>query len=582
MKTANAYLFFLALVLTLSSCKAQEKAVQTAAKAEQQEASPEQKRRNAQLFADGVRERLIGNHEKAFVLFEQALEADPNDHASMYELAELHANKGNIGHSLKLMEKAIGLEAENTWYLVRIAQIYKHIGDYNAYAEVFKKLSKMYPTNPEYFSELSSALVLQGKYEEAIQVYEQIENQIGINEILSLQKHGIYLMMDQSRKAVLEIEKLADANPYETRYQAMLAELYIKYGPKEKAMEAYNRIKLIDPDDPFVNISISEYYSGLGENEKAFSYLHKAFKNENLDVDTKIQVLVFWLRGNEEQPELEKNIKTLVTALVETHPQSARAYHMLAEVQYRQEEFELARDNFLKSISLDSSVFMVWENLLLAHVVLFDFEGLERDGKRTIELFPEQPVPYYFTAVAKFQNKNYEEALRVAETGRRFVVGNERLRGEFFAITGDIQQKLGNHAASDQAYDRALAVNPMNSTVLNNYAYYLSLRRERLTEAEEMSRRAVDQRPDVPAYLDTYAWIMYKKGNYTEARTWLEKALEHIDEEDDNAVILEHYGDILYKLGEKEKALEYWKKALEAGEASEFIEKKVRDGKLYE
>jgi tetratricopeptide (TPR) repeat protein len=574
------YLFVLLLLMGFVSCKTQEQAVSKEPKPEQEEVSVELKKRNAKLFADGVRERLTGNTAKSFQLFEQALEADPNDHASMYELAEMQANKGNMQKALQLMEKAVELDPDNSWYLVRIAQIYKHIGNYEAYADVFYMLTEMHPANPEYFSELSSALVLQGKFADALKVYEQIEKQIGANELLSLQKHNIYKAMDKPEAAIAEIQKLVDAFPYETRYHAMLAELYMEYGSKEKALAAYETIKSINPDDPYVHISLYEYYIGVGNQQEAFRELVLAFENKNLDVDTKIQILIFWLRETEQQEEAVSQAHMLVETLVEAHPESARAYHMLAEMQFRDEKYELARHNFYQSIAIDSSVFMVWENLLFVHINLLDFAALEQDGKRTTELFPEQPVPYYFTAVAKYQNGKYEEALQTAERGRRFVVGNDLLLGEFFTIIGDTQHKLGKHEASDAAYNKSLSINAENATVLNNYAYYLSLRNEQLEKAEEMARKAVELRPEVSAYLDTYAWIMYKKGRYEEARTWIEKALEHLEE--DSATILEHYGDILFKLGEKELALDYWKKAQTAGEASDFIDRKVKDGMLYE
>jgi tetratricopeptide (TPR) repeat protein len=546
----------------------------------QQEVSAENKRRNARLFADGVRERITGNNQRAVTLFEQALEADPNDHASMYELAELYANEGNINKALKMMEKAVALEPSNSWYLVRIAQIYKYLGNYEAYANAFYKLVDMHPNNPEYYNELSSALILQGKFKEALQVYNQIEAQIGVNEILSLQKQSIYLTMDQPANAIAELKKLADAFPFEPRYLSMLARLYMTYGPSNKALEVFEKIKQFDPEDPFIHISLSEYYLAEGDKTKAFEELLMAFGNIYLDVDTKIQILLIWLRGSEEADELEDKTLKLVSMLVKTHPESSRAHHMMAEVYYRESDFELAQQSFINSVSIDSSVYVVWENLLFTDIQLLDFEMLESHSIRANLLFPEQPVPYYFAAVAKYQQGKYAEALRMAENGRRFVVGNDRLLGEFFAMIGDIQYKLGNTTASDQAYDRALVINPLNVTVLNNYAYYLSLRGEKLEKAEEMSRQAVEQSPDVSAYLDTYAWIMYKKGRYEEALVWIEKAMDSLTE--DNGVILEHYGDILYKLGQKESALEYWKKAQEAGEASDFIDRKVAEGILYE
>lgn len=45
----------------------------------------------------------------------------------------------------------------------------------------------------------------------------------------------------------------------------------------------------------------------------------------------------------------------------------------------------------------------------------------------------------------------------------------------------------------------------------------------------------------------------------------------------------EHLGDILYKLDDTKNAVKNWKKAKKAGgEVSEFLDKKIKDEKLYE
>ena len=61
---------------------------------------------------------------------------------------------------------------------------------------------------------------------------------------------------------------------------------------------------------------------------------------------------------------------------------------------------------------------------------------------------------------------------------------------------------------------------------------------------------------------------------------WIEKALEHGG--DKSAVIVDHYGDILFKLDLKEDAMKSWIKAKELGLESDFIDKKIRDKKIYE
>ena len=96
-----------------------------------------------------------------------------------------------------------------------------------------------------------------------------------------------------------------------------------------------------------------------------------------------------------------------------------------------------------------------------------------------------------------------------------------------------------------------------------------------------MASKATQISPDNPSFQDTFGWVLYKLGEYQEAEKWIKKALDN--EEADSAVLLEHYGDVLFRLDRKSEALEYWQKARDAGgEASEFLDKKIKDKKLYE
>ena len=82
---------------------------------------------------------------------------------------------------------------------------------------------------------------------------------------------------------------------------------------------------------------------------------------------------------------------------------------------------------------------------------------------------------------------------------------------------------------------------------LNNYAYYLSERGERLTKAEEMSFKTIKAEPKNSTYLDTYAWILYMEERYAEAQIYIEQAIQNMDETQDNSVILEHAEKIKLK-----------------------------------
>jgi tetratricopeptide (TPR) repeat protein len=205
---------------------------------------------------------------------------------------------------------------------------------------------------------------------------------------------------------------------------------------------------------------------------------------------------------------------------------------------------------------------------------------LASDSEEAIDLFPNYPLPYFFAGIGNFQLKDFVKARAYLESGKDYVVGNDPLLEQFYSSLGDTYNELKMYEASYEAYDNALKINPENSIVLNNYSYYLSLRAEKLDKAETMSRKSVDLDPYNHNNLDTHAWVLYQLEKYDDALEWIEKAYRNGG--DSSGVVLEHYGDILYKLGKKDEAFDYWNKAKEQQDYSEFLDKKIKDKKLYE
>ena len=163
--------------------------------------------------------------------------------------------------------------------------------------------------------------------------------------------------------------------------------------------------------------------------------------------------------------------------------------------------------------------------------------------------------------------------------GVEFVLDNKMLLLEFYSSLADSYHAIKEHKLSDEYYEKSLVIDSNNVLVLNNYAYYLSLRKINLEKAKKMSYKCNELEKDNGTYQDTYAWILYELADYEQAKIWMQKSLANGS--DGSAVVVEHYGDILYKLGNIEGAILEWKKAKNLGEASKFLDKKIEDGKLY-
>jgi Tfp pilus assembly protein PilF len=168
------------------------------------------------------------------------------------------------------------------------------------------------------------------------------------------------------------------------------------------------------------------------------------------------------------------------------------------------------------------------------------------------------------------------------EIGKKFSTSNPSLTSLFNGQLGDSYYYLKDYKKSDSAYEAVLKFDPDDDHVLNNYSYFLSLRKENLDYAEKLSAKLIEQHPNDPTYLDTRAWVLFNLGKVDEAKKVIEKALEHKDKITGD--IVEHYGDILYKLGKSKEAMEQWKKAKEMGnsENPNRLDKKISQGKLYE
>lgn len=534
---------------------------------------------NRGTYFEAVKQKILGNYDQALKLFNDYAVTHPDDASTYYEMADIHSIRNDLGKATENAEKAVSLDGNNKWYRILLFQLYQSQSRYAEAGEIIGQLLAGEPENLEYIQEMALNYIYDGKLKEAIKIYDDLETRIGITEEVSLQKQRLYLLMGKTDKAIGELEALSAAFPEESRYLEMLAEMYMSDEEPEKALQTYQKVLQIDPDNPYINISLADYYRKKGEKEKSFDYLKAGFGNPNLDIDTKVQILLAYYTVNELYSDRKEEAFALAELMIGAHPEDPKAWSIYADLLYQDERLTEARDAFHKVIAIDSSKYLVWEQLLIVQSELSNFKAMMNEGERAIALFPQQPLLYLFAGAGRFQQKDYDKAAEHFSNGIKFTLANNKLLEQFYSYLGDTYFQLEDHQASDDAYEKALRINPSNSLVLNNYAYYLSLRKENLDKAEEMARKATDLDPENSSNQDTYGWVLFQQGKYEDAKVWIARALEN---ENESAVVVEHYGDVLWMLGDKKEAVKYWEKALKLGEGSEFLERKVLEKSYFD
>ncbi len=564
----------LILIIIFLSFSATSQTKRSKRKHKQKELTEKQRYEEADLFAQGIIKKETGNLQEALGLFELALEINPNDAAALYESARVLISMGRSDEGLVAANKAITIDPNNIWYKEYYAKASRINENYDDYVHAYEELVEGNPYDLNFLYELAFAYQFTGDYKNAILSYNKLEDIVGVNERMTIQKVEFHTKLGNPEEGIIEYEKLIATNPDDPRYYALLAEYCTKNNFDEKALWAYKKIVEINPNDPYVHISLADYYDKSGKKDLAFNELKLGLANPELDLKTKINILVGYYRGvlTDEQ---KKQALELSEILLTVHKGDPVANTFYASMLYENKEYEKAQPLFREIVKSGDASYVAWEQLLFCDLYLEDNEALANDSEECIDYFPNYPLPYFFAGVGNFQLKDYVKAKAFLESGKEFVVNNNALLEQFYSTLGDTYNELESYDASYAAYDKVLKLNPNNTVVLNNYSYYLSLRNEHLDKAKEMSKKSVELDPYNSNNLDTYAWVLYKLEDYKGALEWIEKAYNNSGSA--SGVVLEHYGDILIKLGEKEEAVKYWKLAREKNDYSEFLEGKIAD-----
>jgi tetratricopeptide (TPR) repeat protein len=437
----------------------------------------------------------------------------------------------------------------------------------------------------EHLYELAAVYLQNNQLDDALGVYTRAEAALGITELSSLQKQRIYLIKGKLNEAISEGEKLIRAYPDEERYVMGLAETLAQHGRSPAAISYLEKFIADHPDAVSSKMLLAGLYRESGQEQKSREYILSVFDDPQIEVGSKVLMLGTYnaaLSQNKTKkindPNLENFVKILFEKLEASYPHDAEVHLVGGDLYLMLEKNEDARNEYSKAVHLGANGLEAWQNLLFLETQAGLSDSVIVHSEQALELFPNQGMIYYFEGVAHLRKRNYHEAAQILEQSKKLSTSNPNLMGEICSMLGDAYNALKENEKSDRAFEDALAINPNNEYVLNNYSYYLALRKANLEKAERMSSLLVKNRPDNVSYLDTYAWVLYQEGKYKEARKTMEKVFPLGKT---NAVHYEHYGDILYQLGDIDEAVEQWQKAKSLNSNSEVLNKKITNRKIY-
>lgn len=523
--------------------------------------SYEQRRKYDYFFLEALRLKQKGEYDAAFELYRHCLDIYPNSAPALYEISQFYMALGQENKGEASLKLAVHSDESNFWYKQTLASFYQRKRDWAKAIAVYDDMAHQFPSRLEPLMALVDLYNQTKSYAQVISVLNRLEELDGKSEQISMEKFRMYLLMDNQEQAFNEIESLSKEYPYDLRYQTILGDVYLNNHKPDEAYAVYQRILKEEPGYAPALLSMASYYKQLGQDSLYQSQINAILLNENVESDTKMDIMRQLILQSEQTTKDSTQIVSLFKEILARPQQNADLSMLCAQYMITKHMDKESVPVLNQVLSLDPENKPARLQLLSYAIRDNNLDEVIRVATPALEYNPDAMEFYYYLGLAYYQKDEEDKALEIFQKGLKQVneKSDKNIVSDFYAILGDLYHSKEMKAEAYAAYDSSLVYNPDNIGTLNNYAYYLSVERTHLDKAEEMSYKTVKAEPENATYLDTYAWILFEKKRYTEARIYIEQAMRNGG--DSSQVIVEHCGDIYYMMGEKEKAVEYWKKA---------------------
>ena len=529
------------------------------------------------FFLEAIVQRQKGNNDAAFDLLQHCIKLNPKAAEAYYFLAQYYQLLKNDSLAGQNYLKAAELEPDNTVFLETVAQWYVNQQDYDNAIKAVERLYNEDKSRDDLLEMLCELYQQTENYPKAIETLNRIEAAEGKSERLSYSKSEIFTKQGLKQAAISEMEALARQYPNDLNYKGMYADMLLRNDEEQQALRLYNEILAEEPDNTRALVSLRSYYRVQGETELADSLTERILLNPSTTTEQRVYLMRQMVGESEraggdstqvlemfhkllQQPQKNADIATLCAAYMSLKEMPRDTIGAMLHT-----VLQIAPDNAGARLQLVS---YAWDRKDLDEVV-----SLCQDAR---QYNPEEMAFYYYQGMAFYQKDQRDQALEAFQNGISVITqeSNPAIVSDFYAVMGDLLHQKGLTQQAFEAYDSCLQWKDDNIMCMNNYAYYLSELGQQLDKAEQMSYKTIKVAPKNATYLDTYAWILFMKERYAEAKIYIDQALQN--DSDSSAVIIEHAGDIYAKGGNVERAVALWQQAQEIDPDNKILNRKIK------
>ena len=537
--------------------------------------------------------RLAEDYSSALDLYRHCLDINPEAPEALYNIGLLYLYMRSDSIGTSYIRQACERDTNNPYYLETLAALYLNKRDAESAIPVLEKMASLQSRRSDILSQLASLYSTVGDNDKAIGALNRIELLEGVSPQVTVEKFRLYKEKGQLDSAFVQLQALCEESPHDMNLRVIVGNQYMQAGDTVKALEIYDEVRRQEPANTGLQLAMLDYYRDSEQDERYNKVRDSLLFCPDSPTQLRTIMLQSYISDVQRDSTYAPRLVAAFDTLLARPQQDAQVLIMKAAYQvYSKQPQEALCQTMRQVLEVEPGNETALRELLQYYAEQNDEKGVEDISRRGLNYHPEEIAYAYYLGMALAEQKKLTDAADVLQQGLRvrteFV--SERLVSNVFGVLGDIYYQQGKEAEAFAAYDSALVYMEDNIMCLNNYAYYLSLKGEQLDRAEEMSYRTIRQEPENITYLDTYAWILFMKGDYAHARTYMDKVVdpkltdeELLSNERLLGNLIEHAGDVYANCGEQETALRLWKLAKQKDDntCTPLLRKKIKRKKYF-
>lgn len=531
------------------------------------------------MFQEGMRHYIKEDFAEAILVWESLVSTMPNEPAIAFYLAKAHLAEKNTKSALVYARKAHELSPYSLDYGLFFAEQLLADKQISAALTCLNQLSQYDESHPEVNLLFAQAYLWSEQGALALKALDRADAYVGEYPAIIRTKEFIWLKQKRLLEALKAGERLLDLEEGEQILTWDQMDLAWDLSQADSIQTQLKALQLRHPDQGKLALLLTNSYVHQKNFESSLEQLRLAAADHEVlpSLIAQVTMKVFEL--------IDDSIKWEQANLLASHwlslyPEEPRFLAIQGDLYVSATKLEEGQRFYLRAARMGEPKYEVWQRIIQLDFELNAIDSASIHAKEALLHFPAQGFLNFQQGFAFYLQGNNQEAIRYLEIALGIIKPTDNWNLQLFSMLGDVYHTLNRSKESDEAFEKVLLINPTDDHVLNNYSYYLSLRKEHLDKAAKMSRQLVDKFPKEGTYLDTYAWVLYQQGDYAEALKYLELALE--DEKSQSSAVWEHHGDALFRLGRVNEAVVSWKKAVELPNANQFLDKKIKMKQIVE